>query len=428
MQRSSESIGTIAAALAKAQAELTNPEKSLVATIRTEGPGGGVERLFRYAPLSSGLEIVRTTLSQHEIATVQTTAVDQAAGIVSLTTMLAHSSGEWIASDWPVCAISETATPHRMGAALTYARRYALFTLVGIAGEDDIDAPDLNAPTATTASGPNETMPAKNRRLNGGLTQSAPQRHSRDSNASRPSTRIVARPSPVTLDPKSSAALRDQLAVELKAIGTGDEATTWAHRVLAAKGTLVAADAEQIEAAFQQKLADLESASQAGKRRRVKSRKLARRGDTPEIDKSELNHPEPRRIRDREHVRFVTKQPCLVCGRTPSDAHHVRFAQHRALGRKVSDEFTIPLCRGHHREIHRCGDEAAWWAKTGIDPISAARVLWIKTHPLPKRDAGSKHNARAEAAGKNALTDVDTPLGAGSPNDETTPMSPVASR
>ena len=146
MQRSSETIGTVAGALAKAQAELTNPEKSLVATIRTEGPGRGVERSFRYAPLSSGLDIVRKTLSQHEIATVQTTAVDQAAGIITLTTVLAHSSGEWIASDWPVCAISETATPHRMGAALTYARRYALFTLVGIAGEDDIDAPDLNAP------------------------------------------------------------------------------------------------------------------------------------------------------------------------------------------------------------------------------------------------------------------------------------------
>ena len=140
MQRCSETIGTIAGALAKAQAELTNPEKSLVATIRPDGPHG-VERSFRYAPLSSGLEIVRKTLSQHEIATVQTTAVDQAAGIVNLTTVLAHSSGEWIASDWPVCAVSETATPHRMGAALTYARRYALFTLVGIAGEDDIDAP-----------------------------------------------------------------------------------------------------------------------------------------------------------------------------------------------------------------------------------------------------------------------------------------------
>ena len=105
-----------------------------------------MQRLFRYAPLSSGLEIVRKTLGQHEIATVQTTAIDQTAGIINLTTVLAHASGEWIASDWPVCAISETATPHRMGAALTYARRYALFTLVGIAGEDDLDAPDLISP------------------------------------------------------------------------------------------------------------------------------------------------------------------------------------------------------------------------------------------------------------------------------------------
>src|ERR1700758_3137627 len=151
MQRSSETIGTVAGALAKAQAELTNPEKSLVATIRTDGPGGAVERTFRYAPLSSGLEIVRKTLSQHAIATVQTTAGDQAAGIVRLTTVLAHSSGEWIASAWPVCAISEAASPHRMGAALTYARRYALFTLVGIAGEDDIDAPDLVTPTPASS-------------------------------------------------------------------------------------------------------------------------------------------------------------------------------------------------------------------------------------------------------------------------------------
>ena len=124
MQRSSESIAALAAALAKAQIELVNPEKSLVATIRRRWPGGA-ERAFRYAPLSSGLDIVRKTLGQHEIATVQTTVIDQTAGIVNLTTVLAHASGEWIASDWPVCAISETATPHRMGAALTYARRYA---------------------------------------------------------------------------------------------------------------------------------------------------------------------------------------------------------------------------------------------------------------------------------------------------------------
>src|SRR5436190_2924766 len=147
VQRSSETIGTIAAALAKAQAQLVNPEKSLVATIRSDGPRG-TEQTFHYAPLSSGLDIVRKTLSQHEIATVQSTSIDESTGIVRLSTVLPRASGDWIASDWPVCAISETATPHRMGAALTYARRYGLFTLVGIAGEDDLDAPDLIAPSA----------------------------------------------------------------------------------------------------------------------------------------------------------------------------------------------------------------------------------------------------------------------------------------
>src|SRR5437588_1122533 len=154
MPRSSETVAALASALAKAQAELINPEKSITATIRSGRPGEG-ERSFRYAPLSSGLDIVRKTLGQHEIATLQTTAVDQLAGMVNLTTTLAHSSGEWVASDWPVCPIAETANPQRMGAALTYARRYALFTLVGIAGEDDLDAPDLCAgPRALSSSAP----------------------------------------------------------------------------------------------------------------------------------------------------------------------------------------------------------------------------------------------------------------------------------
>src|SRR5271166_3207293 len=142
MQRSSETIGAIAAALAKAQAELTNPEKSLTATIRAMNPREH-DQTFRYAALSSGLDIVRKALGGHEIATVQTTSIDREAGLIRLTTTLAHSSGEWLSSEWPVCPIAETAAPRRMGAALTYARRYALFTLVGIAGEDDLDAPDL---------------------------------------------------------------------------------------------------------------------------------------------------------------------------------------------------------------------------------------------------------------------------------------------
>ena len=101
------------------------------------------------------------------------------------------------------------------------------------------------------------------------------------------------------------------------------------------------------------------------------------------IDKSGLTIPEPRRVRDRDHVKSVANQPCLVCGRRPADAHHLRFAQSRALGRKVSDEFTVPLCRGHHRQVHHCGDEAAWWKRAGINPTVTARALWLETHPLP---------------------------------------------
>ena len=142
MHRASPSIGALAAALAKAQAELVNPETSLLGEITPAG-SGGAQRIFRYAPLSSGLDIIRRVLGRHEIATVQTTDIDDGAGLIRLTTVLAHASGEWISSNWPVCPVSETAAPHRLGTALTYARRYALFTLVGIAGEDDTDAPDL---------------------------------------------------------------------------------------------------------------------------------------------------------------------------------------------------------------------------------------------------------------------------------------------
>src|SRR5438093_12511606 len=154
MHRSSESVAALASALAKAQAELVNPEKSLTATIRAGGPGEA-ERTFRYAPLSSGLDIVRKTLGQHEIATMQTTAINPTSGLVNLTTILAHASGEWIASEWPVCPIAEMASPQRMGTALTYARRYALFTLLGIAGEDDLDAQEL-ATCGPGAAGAND--------------------------------------------------------------------------------------------------------------------------------------------------------------------------------------------------------------------------------------------------------------------------------
>ncbi len=385
MQRSSESIASLAAALAKAQVELVNPEKSLTATIRSDGPGRS-ERAFRYAPLSSGLDIVRKTLGQHEIATVQTTSVDQTAGTVNLTTVLAHASGEWIASDWPVCAMSETATPHRMGAALTYARRYALFTLVGIAGEDDLDAPDLTTPTSQT-SAPEGPKEERNRRLNGGqqnpVQRSDPGRSAKiGSNSSLP-----------VLGPQASAELRDRLIAELNNLGSGDDAAMWAHRCLPEKNRLTAADAQRVEETFQARLASVSTTGDADQPQMRAARPLEplsrdagepkHRSRSKEIDKSVLTLPEPRRVRDRSHVKSVAHRPCLICGRLPSDAHHLRFAQSRALGRKVSDEFTVPLCRGHHREVHHCGDEAAWWRNVGMDPVATARALWLETHRLP---------------------------------------------
>src|SRR5579872_3235453 len=260
MQRSSESIASLAGALAKAQIELSNPEKSLVATIRTDGPGGS-ERAFRYAPLSSGLDIVRKTLGQHEIATVQTTAIDQAAGIVNLTTVLAHSSGEWIASDWPVCAVAETATPRRMGAALTYARRYALFTLVGIAGEDDLDAPDLPAPTGETSAprtpqngnGRDETNGIRNgnwpRKGNGGIPYG--RAHHR--------TKINPVPSKPSLGTEESAVLCEQLLGELNGTVSADDAALLAKRILPEKYKLTTADAQRLEDAFAERLAAMEA-------------------------------------------------------------------------------------------------------------------------------------------------------------------------
>src|SRR6202048_782664 len=153
MHRSSESIAAIATALAKAQTELSNPEKAMVGTVynnRSDSP-----QSFRYASLSSGLDIVRKALGSQQIAIAQTTNIDRPSGAVNLTTVLMHTSGEWISSDWPVCALSEVSQPRRMGAALTYARRYALFTMVGIAGEDDLDAPDVTdeQPKADKAAG-----------------------------------------------------------------------------------------------------------------------------------------------------------------------------------------------------------------------------------------------------------------------------------
>jgi hypothetical protein len=379
MQRSSPSIAALATALAKAQIELANPEKSLIGTIEPQGGEGGT-RQFRYAALSSGLEIVHKTLGQHEIATVQTTAIDQAAGIVNLTTVLAHSSGEWIASDWPVCPIAETARPHRMGAALTYARRYALFALVGIAGEDDLDAPDLPAATAET-----ERFQLNSKTNGNGGDQPKSERRASHTGANRSASPRIRTDLSVAL----SASLRAELLHEIQGLRAADNAALWAQRRLVAKNQLSAADAQQVEEAFALKLASLAPAARAADRFAAK---------TAVVDKSILAIPEPRRIRDRNHIWHITKQPCLVCGRRPSDAHHLRFAQSRALGRKASDEFTVPLCRTHHREIHRCGDEGAWWRNIAIDPLAAARTHWLETHPLPIADASTGINETTATA------------------------------
>jgi hypothetical protein len=438
MHRSSETIASLAAALAKAQMALTNPEKSLTGTLpgnRADEPG----RTFRYAPLSAGLDIVRKVLGQHEIATLQTTVIDQDIQTVSLTTVLAHSSGEWIASDWPVCALSEMATPRRMGAVLTYARRYALFTLVGIAGEDDLDAPDLVGQPANGAARAGNGLDREKNRSgaagNSNLSTFAKNR--------KPWT-----PPKETLAPEASATLRDRILGELSGLASADDATAWAQRALGAKNALRNVDAAIVEAVFASRMAEfgevgesplpapaevgdsraetgeapgraqlmpalrasagLDTATDAPlpadrRRRKRRSREqqpltLAQPSAPPlpavqpqsefppvnnavvwHVDKSALPLSEPRRYRDRAHLKFVASQPCLRCERQPAEPHHLRFVQPRALGRKVSDEYAVPLCRTHHREVHRQGDEAAWWASASIDALAVAHRLWQHT-------------------------------------------------
>ena len=434
MQRSSESIGAIAGALAKAQIELTNPEKSLVATIQSPFPRES-DRSFRYASLSSGLDLVRKSLGRHEIATVQTTSIDEGAGLIRLTTTLAHSSGEWVSSDWPVCPVSETSAPHRMGAALTYARRYALFTLVGIAGEDDLDAPDLNG-------GVGGALPHPARSGEPGQHVSPAQRPNSPPDAATLASfsptptaapdngrRKQARPPRLVLPADHSLALREKVISELKAFTESDALTIWAQRILTLKNQLTTSDAQEVETAFAAKLNELcddgasvdtpegsaraetngnskpmmadgntsfdrepsPASEKAKPRRKLNGNRVPKRGaahqnasvvaDATSQAPGQLVTPlsKPLRLRDRHHLKFVSTQPCLACGRSPADAHHLKFAQQRGMGLKVSDEFTVPLCRLHHRELHRYGDERIWWQQRSLDPIPMAQRLWLRT-------------------------------------------------
>jgi hypothetical protein len=376
--QSSPSIATLGAALAKAQTEIANPEKSLTANIVSPFPREGT-RTFRYAPLSSGLDLVRKCLGRHEIATVQTTAIDRDSGLIRLTTTLVHASGEWMSSEWPVCPISETAVPHRLGAALTYARRYGLFTLVGIAGDDDVDAPDQ----------PTTGLPAEV--LNGSFNVG------RDSLeqpvlAAKPAGWLQPREKraraekarPATLAPDVSANLQGQLIAELSGLREPEALAIWAHRILPLKNQLLTSDAQKVEAAFETKLKQVSDPTSAT---RSNSHDARNHEGGQRVMAEVLPIIKPVRERDRNHLRFVASQPCLVCGRAPSDAHHLKFAEQRAMGRKVSDRFTVPICRLHHRELHRRGDERIWWESQGIDPLPIAAGLWETTHAADSAEA-----------------------------------------
>jgi hypothetical protein len=253
-----------------------------------------------------------------------------------------------------------------------------LFTLVGIAGEDDMDAPDLIGPIPQI-----EKLSIESKSLGNGGQQANSNRRVRRARTSKLSAASPNSELSVSL----SASLRAELLREIESLGGTNDAALWAQRRLWAKNQLSATDAQQVEEAFAAKLAVTQA--QSAKSDDVPEQDLAEQtGAATQINKSVLVFPEPRRVRDRDHIRHVIKQPCLVCGRRPSDPHHLRFAQSRALGRKVSDEFTVPLCRAHHREIHRCGNESLWWRDTGIDPLVVARALWLETHPAGGSGSG----------------------------------------
>jgi hypothetical protein len=199
--------------------------------------------------------------------------------------------------------------------------------------------------------------------------------------------------------------LRERLIAELADLQTANDAAFWAGRSLPLKDTLTGPDAQAVEATFSATITRLDKDEPGRGLVAPEQAKDATPSSQPELQdppEAEPTHnntllptanEQPRarragvaaktiRLRDKEHRKFVSRHPCLVCGRSPCDPHHVRFAQPRALGRKVSDEFTVPVCRMHHREIHRHGDEAAWWKRAGIEPLAAALTLWRQTHPL----------------------------------------------
>jgi len=282
---------------------------------------------------------------------------------------------------------------------------------VGIAGEDDLDTRDLCAPPPSTAVG--ETGAGGERGGNpAGMTDNLrlPSR-SHGNGRLRGAERTLSAPA---LSTDQSAALRDRLLGEVAGLPSQESATKWAQGALAAKNRLNAEDAKLLEKAFEKRLAEFlpsESAEVVNvDRSESRSAGGEETGNTDVqqvgIDKSVLSVAAPRRYRNREHLRYIAQQACLVCGRKPSDPHHLRFTQPRALGRKVSDEFAVPLCRGHHRSAHHSRDEGAWWRQAGIDPIQVARRLWKATHGRGQR--------RSQPQPRGAATSSDpTPIKGG---------------
>jgi hypothetical protein len=198
------------------------------------------------------------------------------------------------------------------------------------------------------------------------------------------------------LNPEASAEARDRLLREIIKLPSSEAAGEWARNVLPIKNTLTSRDARLIETAFAFRLSALQEktrepeplepagASEASTEPTKSSEAMGvevRERESNRIDKSVLAIAEARRLRDKDHLKCVASRPCLICGRQPSEPHHVRFAQKLAFGRKVSDEFTVPLCRLHHRELHRSRNEAQWWKTARIDPLPIARELWQATRP-----------------------------------------------
>jgi hypothetical protein len=201
--------------------------------------------------------------------------------------------------------------------------------------------------------------------------------------------------------------MRHQLIVELEHLVDPEALATWAHRVLPLKNKLSTADAQAVEAAFATRLIALDAAMPQSLPRSHKANggDLGRERAKPVSEEVSVIG-KPVRERDRDHLRFVASQPCVVCGRAPSDPHHIKFAEQRAMGRKVSDRFTVPICRLHHRQLHRRGNERAWWQREGIDPLAIAASLWAATHAAEPAAADVVGEAdRARFNGNEASVD-----------------------